>query len=385
MKVLFFHNGSDLYGASRSFLRLTSRLVKDGVWVKAVLPQSGPLHTALMRADVEVSVMDPFPIIERTAFKSARGLVRLFFSTPISIARVCRLIRDFKPDVIHSNLSVLFTPAIAARIKHIPHVWHIRESYAEFGFFWKLYQRFMVWGADQIISVSSPIAAQFEGHLRETVQVIHNGFPKSEFEPVPLERVKRFKAKYKLNDETLVGIVGRIKYVRKGQEYVVQAAARLKDRFPGVKYLLIGSPFLGNEDHLERLQRLINELDLEDRIVYTGDVEDVKAAYASLDISVVASGLPEPFAGVTIESMAMGKPVVGTRLGGTIEQIEEGVTGLLVPPRDANALADALATLLDNPERCQQMGRAGHHRFLNHFEFEPFYHKVCAVYEEVTR
>ena len=384
MKLLFFHNGSDLYGASRSFLRLNSRLVKDGVVVKAVLPQTGPLYDALLENGIDVQILHPFPIIERAAFKSAVGVLRLIFNTPVSVIRISRLIREFKPDVIHSNLSVLFTPAIAARIKGVPHIWHIRESFAEFGFFWKLYRRFMVWGADRILSVSGPIADQFEGRLRDKVLVIHNGFPKSEFEPVSSERIRAFKSSFSLENEPLVGLVGRIKYVRKGQEYLAQAAALLKEQYPDVKYLIIGSPFPGNEEHLERLLHLVDELGVAEKFVFTGDVDDIKAAYGALDISVMASGLPEPFGGVTIESMALGKPVVGTAIGGTVEQIDDGGTGILVPPRDPNAMADALDKLLADPALCQQMGKSGRLRFEECFEFEPFYKKMMKTYSEVS-
>lgn len=385
MKVLFFHNGSDLYGASRSFLRLNSRLLKDGVSVKAVLPQSGPLYDALVTAGVDVSIMAPFPIIERSAFKSVGGLIRLIFNTPVSVVKILRLMRKCKPDVVHSNLSVLFTPALASRILRVPHIWHIRETYAEFGFFWKVYRRVMAWGADRIVAVSTPIADQFSGAGRAKAAVIHNGFPRSEFEPVSPERIQTFKTRFGLQDELLVGLVGRIKFVRKGQEYLVQAAARLKQEYPGVKYLLIGSPFPGNEEHLERLQTLIDELGLKGQVIYTGDVDDIKAAYSALDISVLASGLPEPFGGVTIESMAMGKPVVGTAIGGTTEQIEDGVTGILIPPRDPDALAVAVARLLEDKDLREQMGKAGRKRFEECFEFEPFYQKIIKVYKEVCK
>ncbi len=383
MRVLFFHNGSDIYGASRSFLRLNTRLIKEGLMVKAVLPQTGPLYEALIDVGVDAVIMRPFPIIERSAFKSIGGLIALIVQTPISICRISRLIRKVRPDLIHSNLSVLFAPALAARLMRVPHIWHIRETYAEFGFFWKLYQRFMAWGAARIVAVSTPIADQFEETRRNKVTVIHNGFPKAEFDPVPHERVQEFRDRFGLKDELIVGLVGRIKFIRKGQEYLVEAAAQLKERFPKVKYLLIGSPFPGNEEHLTRLQELIEKLGVENSVIYTGDVEDIKAAYSAMDVSVMASGLPEPFGGVTIESMALGKPVVGTNIGGTPEQIEDGVTGILVPPRDPEAMAGALSRLLEDKVLREKMGKAGRKRFEENFEFDPFYEKILKVYEEV--
>ncbi len=383
MRLLFFHNGSDVYGASRSFLRLCTRLVQDGVVVKAVLPGEGPLRVALREACVDAVVLRPMPLIERAAFRSFYGALKVLLSIPFSVLRIRMLLRTFKPDLVHSNLSVLFTPAIAARLAGIPHVWHIRESYEDFGFSWRVYRRFMGWGADRIVAVSNAVAKQFDECRSRKVTVIHNGFPAREFEPVPETRIRAFKNAYGLKDELVVGLVGRIKFVRKGQEYLVEAAAALKSRFPDVRFLLIGSPFPGNEDHLLRLRRRIEELDVGHRVVITGDVGDIKAAYAAMDVSVMCSGTPEPFGGVVIEAMALGKPVVGTAIGGTPEQIEPSVTGLLIPPRDSVALADALARLLEDRALRERMGRSGRQRFETYFEFETSYRKIRAVYNEV--
>jgi glycosyltransferase involved in cell wall biosynthesis len=79
--------------------------------------------------------------------------------------------------------------------------------------------------------------------------------------------------------------VGRIKFQRKGQEVFVRAAHLLRERFPDARFLCIGSPFPGNESHLADLLKLIRELGLEDYVLCTGDVDDIKAAIAGLDMS----------------------------------------------------------------------------------------------------
>jgi glycosyltransferase involved in cell wall biosynthesis len=337
----------------------------------------------LEEAGVEVEVMTPFPMLERFAFRSFSGFLRLVRDTPISIYRIRRIIRAYRPDCIHTNLSILFTPAVAARLTRTPHVWHIRETYVEFGFLWKLFRRIMLWGADRIVAISNSVAEQFNGMGMNKIVVLHNGYPKEEYGAVPETRITSFKDKYGLDNARVVGLVGRIKFVRKGQEILVQAAALLKPRFPSVKFLLIGSPFPGNEDHLERLRSLIVSLGVEDNVIYTGDVEDVAAAYAVQDIAVMASCLPEPLGGVTIESMAFGKPVVGTNVGGTPEIIEDGVTGILVPVSDPQAMADAIACLLDDPALGERMGTAGRARYELSFEYERFFEKMMNVYREL--
>lgn len=234
--------------------------------------------------------------------------------------------------------------------------------------------------------MSSAVAEQFTpNRLQRKVRVVHDGFPQEEFQSVSESRITDFRTKYQLGNGPLIGIVGRIKFQRKGQEIFVQAAAELKEQYPQIRYVIIGSPFPGNEDHLDKLTELIDALDVKSIVTYTGDVGDVKAAYSSLDISVLASALPEPFGGVVIESMFLGKPVVGTRIGGTIEQIDDGKTGILVNPGDPEDLARALRTFLDNPERMRAMGKNGKEKVLREYEFEKIYVQMLDAYRGVLK
>ncbi len=350
-----------------------------------VLPYDGPLRVELEAQKVQVVIHRRLPIVTRPQMRHLGGIAKLFLNAPISTLWVWRLARRFRADLIHTNTALILSPGPAAWLARVSHIWHVREFFTEFGKLWNTYQWYMNWLADEIVCVSTPVAQQYDSRIRaHKVRVIHNGLPLDEFGPVEAERVRAFRKQFGLGQNRLVGVVGRIKYGRKGQDIFVRAVAQLKDKFPDVTYVLIGSPFPGNEQHLLDLQALICEVHLEDRIIYTGDVADIKAAYAALDISVLPSALPEPFGGVVIESMAMGKPVVGTRYGGTLEQIDDGVTGYLVPPNDPTALAEALACLLRDDELRQRMGAAARERFLRLFEFELFYHKMLAVYERLT-
>jgi glycosyltransferase involved in cell wall biosynthesis len=382
MRILFAHNNADLYGSSRSLLRLASRLVKDGSDVYVVLPFEGALNGELREAGIQVMVLPGMAVIERAAFRSLAGLLSFSVRLPVSIWRMMRLIRRLRPDLVHSNTSVMLPSAIAARMSRVRHIWHIREFYTEFPGFWKAYQRIMGACSDSIVCVSKAVQEQFSSSVRKTTTVIHNGFPLEEFEPVGQERINRFKAAFGLENRRLVGLVGRIILQRKGHEIFVQAAALLKDRFPDVRFLVVGACYPGNEFHGENLNQLIDELGVDDFVVQTGEVEDIKSAYAALDVSVLASAKPEPFGGVVIESMALGKPVVGTNIGGTPEQLQDGVTGLLVPPGNAEAMADALARLLEDESLCQRMGVSARKRFEREFGFEPFYLKMMRVYNK---
>jgi glycosyltransferase involved in cell wall biosynthesis len=381
MRVLFVHDPPDLYGASRSLLRMASRLSADGHRVLVVLPEDGLLATRLRDSGVQVIAHPHLAVLKRKSARNLGGLAQLCWMFALSMVELFRLVGKFQPDLVHSNSAVVLPAGVVARIRGIPHVWHIREIFADFPKLWIFYRWYIAAFSDRIICVSQAVANQFSPRIRaRKVVVLHDGVPVDEFPEVPAAKVQAFRHRYNLNGNLLVGLVGRIKIGRKGQDILLDAAARLKPRFPGTRFAFIGSPFPGNEDHLVRLQKLISEKNLEQEVIYTGDVDDVKTAYAAMDISVQSSVLPEAFSGVVVESMAMSKPVIATRGGGTAEQIEEGITGILVNPGDPEQLATALERLHLDASLRVQLGANGRKQFCERFEFEQFYGKLRTLH-----
>jgi glycosyltransferase involved in cell wall biosynthesis len=176
--------------------------------------------------------------------------------------------------------------------------------------------------------------------------------------------------------------VGRIKFVRKGQEILVQATMLLKRRGRSLKALIVGAPFPGNEDHLARLRALVSDLNVDDCIVFAGELPDPRPAYGAMDVVAMTSVQPEPFGGVVSEAMSLGLPVVATRIGGSLDQIEDNVSGLLVTPGDATALADAIERLMDDPQLRARLGRAAAERIKTHFSLERMRDKMEQVFAE---
>lgn len=377
MKVLFVHDPPDLYGASRSLLRMASRLSLDGHGVLVILTGDGPLAGKLRDSGVQVVVHPGLAVLKRKSAESLSGLARLCGQFVLSVFDLFRLTGEFRPDLIHSNSAAVLPAGMVARLKRIPHIWHIREILSDFPRLWIFYQWYIAAFSDRIVCVSQAVANQFAPRIRAgKVAVLHDGFPASEFPEVTPAQVRAFRDTYNLNGNLLVGLVGRIKIGRKGQDVLLDAAARLKSRFPDTRFMFIGSPFPGNEDHLVRLRRLITERSLDNEVIYTGDIDDVKTAYAALDISVQSSVLPEAFSGVVVESMAMSKPVIATKGGGTAEQIEDGITGILVNPGDSGQLAAALQKLQDDPDLRARLGVNGRRKFAEKYEFELFYSQL---------
>jgi D-inositol-3-phosphate glycosyltransferase len=170
---------------------------------------------------------------------------------------------------------------------------------------------------------------------------------------------------------------------RKGLGCVVTALAEL----PDAELHVAGGPpaaELDSDAEARRLRALAAELGVADRVVLRGRVEraDMPALLRSADV-VVCAPWYEPFGIVPLEAMACGVPVVATAVGGQIDSVVHGITGVHVPPRDPAALAAALRELLDQPERRAELGANGRVRARDRYAFDPIAGATREVYAEV--
>src|SRR5258705_3430452 len=120
-----------------------------------------------------------------------------------------------------------------------------------------------------------------------------------------------------------------------------------------------------DREYLGELQQYAERCGVAESVIFTGLRRDVPAVLSSLDVSVMPS-LNEALSNVVLESMAAGAPTVATRVGGTPEAIVDGVTGVLVPPADAVAIADAVVHLLSDARRAAHLGHAARARIADH-------------------
>jgi glycosyltransferase involved in cell wall biosynthesis len=265
-----------------------------------------------------------------------------------------------------------------------PHLWHVRETFVEFPTLWRWYKHYMSTFSTRLVCNSRGTATQFAGTRGQNrTRVVYNGLSPDEFCRFTEAEVDAWRRRLSPDGGPVVGVVGRIKLVRKGQEVFLEAARRLAERFPAARFVCIGGVYPGNESHAEELGRRIQSAGMADRFWVTGDIDDVGPATAALDIAVMPSVIPEPFGNVVMEAMCLGKPVVASGNGGASEQVEHGVTGLLFPPGDADALADALGQLLEDPARAAAMGAAGKQRFNALFSSEQTYAAIRRLHEEL--
>jgi glycosyltransferase involved in cell wall biosynthesis len=378
-RVLHVHNSADIYGASRMLLRWVKSMDRRRFEAIVVLPEDGPLKKLLEAEKVEVILHPRLSVITRPVFRSWRVILFLL-NYPVSVFFLWRLIRQRRIDLVYTNTGVMVSSALAARLAGVPHIWHIREWFQEFHQIWFAFSWYIRMFSWKVIAISNAVAGQFE--RRDKVVVIHDAFSLAEESTTTNNLRENFRARHAFGGNFVVGCVGRIKFVRKGQEVLVKATAILKQRGSLIKALIVGAPFPANEDHLTRLKRMVEELGIENEVVFTGEMADPRPAYMAMDILAMTSVQPEPFGGVVSEAMSLGLPVIATNIGGSLDQVVDGVTGLLIPPANPEALAEAIEKLMKNPELRQQMGVAAVERLRKNFSLAEMTQKIERIFDE---
>jgi glycosyltransferase involved in cell wall biosynthesis len=381
IRVLFVHYPSDLYGASRCLLRLIDSLPAPRFRCTVLLSRDGLFCQKLQQRGIPVILYEGLAIVERRTLRSWR-LLTLLPKFVLSAVRIRSLIKAHGISIVHTNTGIILSSALASKLAGVPHVWHIRDWFGEFVTLWKAFSAYILWSSERVLCVSQAIARQFPSS--DKVTVLNDGFSLSEFEIDRQLVSSEFRAQYGLGNDFVIGVVGRIKFVRKGQEILVEAADTLRKRGYSFKYILVGSVFPGNEQHLRRLRQLIERLGLERQVLLLGELEDTRPAYAAMDLLVLPSAQPEPFAGVVMEAMAMGVPVIGTNIGGTVEQIVDGETGFLVPPCDPVSLADKIEVLYKDPQLRRRFSQSAIDRIQQRFSLDDMVKRIAAVYEEIA-
>ena len=357
--ILFVHHANDMYGADIGLLHSVKSLDREKYYPIVVLPDdmpAGMLSTELDRLGIEYHIA-PLGILRRKYF-SLRQIVPLAIQLLRGVLYVRATARRRGAVLVYVNTVVAASGAVGGRLAGVPVLWHIREilSIAR-PVRWALHQT-MSFCADRIVCIS---AAVRDSLLKEAPQlagksvVVYNAISVA---------ASNGKMNIPLREELgvppgvpLVGMVGRITHW-KGQEILAEAAGLVAQSRPDVHFVAVGSYFADESHYLHNLQSLIDSLGLKGRFHIANYRSNVTDVYRALDIFVLPSRKPEPFGRVTVEAMMQGRAVIATNHGGTCELIQEGVTGMLVPPSDPRALVTAIERLLKDRTLGEKMGQA---------------------------
>ena len=293
------------------------------------------------------------------------------------VGRFAREFRRSRIDIVHTYLPRgEFVGSVAGRLARVPIVicskrgCHDRRGAEGFGA--RISNRF----ADRVVSNAKAVqdfVAADEGCPREKMLVIENGVDAERFAPVADTRP--YKERLGLDpDRPVVGTVTRAR-IRKGYEELLRAGGAVCRSQPRAQVVVVG------QDTREQAPRaLIEELGFGDRLHLLGVRTDIPEVLAAFDVFVLASH-DEGMSNAVMEAMSVGKPVVATDVGGTGEMVERNVAGLLVPPKDPQALATAIEELLDDPGRAVEMGRQGRRIVDERFSLDRMVRRMEELYE----
>jgi glycosyltransferase involved in cell wall biosynthesis len=352
---VYLHSSAGRYGADRQLALLAGGLDPARYRALVVLAMDGALRQDLIDAGVEV-VVRPLAVMRRAAM-SPVGLLRIGGRLARDAGGLGRLCGKRGVALVHTNTSVTLDGSAVTQIARIPHVWHLREIYTGFERYWPAYRRLLL-SADALPCVSQATRAQLGATAKASV--LHDGLALT---PARAERGAARAALGLPPDAFVVAILGRISSW-KGQDVLIRAIAALGDRSGGSRgggeaiALVAGDPWQGEEARLRDLRALAAQLGVADRVRFAGFRSDVENVYGAADVVAVPSTQPDPLPNAALEAAAAGCCVVAANHGGLPEILEDGVTGRLVRPGDAAALAVVLAELRDDPAARERLGAA---------------------------
>lgn len=358
IKVLFVSHSSGMWGAERSLLLLLKNIDRKHFEPIVILPCPGPLKEKIDNLDIKIyEVWSPWWVkLQVGEARFGRRIIKEIIQEIIAVFRLCRIVSKEKVAVIYTNTIVKFSGAITAFITKKPHLWHIREiipdnpnlrSVLPHKMLFKLISR----TSRTIIANSNATTAQFQGiNSDEKIRVIYNTSETTE-----VEDSNYFPdiGGVKLTD-WIVAVVGTFQK-RKAQDDAIRAVKIAERAITNIKLLLIGD---GQKEYKDYLENLCSELNISDRIVFTGYRNDVPQILPHCKLLLMPSW-NEPFGRVVIEAMAAGVPVIGANNGGVKEIIQDGITGYLVPPKNPAEIAKKMIYLFHHPLLAQQMGNNG--------------------------
>ncbi len=362
-------NSFELGGSEHQMVEVASRQKARGYEViVGCLSSKGSLIEVLRHAGISVIEFNP-----RGALFRPRGIFQ--------VLRLTWFLRLHPFDVVQTHdLYSTLMGVPAAWLARIPVILSCRRDLSHWWWYTPHRRRILrhIQNRSTYVIANSQAVRDFlvekDGFDSSLVRVIRNSVDLERFTNVRGDRQEQFPH---LGPESeLIAAVANMHFETKGYTDLIRAAAEVSREFPAAKFLLIGD---GAER--ARIEGMVAELGLSKTVLFLGRRNDVPKVLACCDMFVSpswAEGLPNS----VLEAMAAGLPIVATRVGGTPEIIEHGVSGLLVPPRDSHALATAILQLLGDKGLAKRLGRSAQERAREQFSFERLLSELERLYLE---
>lgn len=375
--ILYVFDNLEFGGGERVFAQIINKLCRDKYKVTVACMPEGIFMERIKGSGASVK---PIDMSSKFNFKVILQLVNL--------------IKEQRIDIVHSQgARADFFARLSAKLARVPVVISTVPMPVDGfdvnpikKFIYIVLNKFSERFVDKFIVVSEALKdVMIERHKvdPQKVAMIYNGIEINEYRIDEAEKVIHGKLGLMeeiglKSDVPVIGVIGRLVW-QKGFEYFIEAIPGVLNKFKDAKFLVVGEGLLEEE-----LKAVSKKLKIDDKISFTGFRRDIKEILATIDIFVIPSlleGLPM----ILLEAMGMGKPIVATDIDGIKEVLENGKTGLLVPPRDTVALTDAIVNLLIYRDQAHQMGINARRVVEEKFGVDIMVEKVEDVYEDLLQ
>lgn len=367
-RIACIHQGYELYGSDRSFAESVAALRQayPSAEIEVVLPREGPI-LSLLKETASRIVIEPLWVLRR---KNLAGLLATApVALPLAVLRAARRLR--RNDLVYINTSVIVDHTLAARFfpgKAIHHIHEIPEGATR-----TLLRQLILWGRTRLIFNSQATRQAFPLPPGYESDVIYNGVTgPADWSATDYDGSRPLRV-------LMLGRINRIK----GQEILLAAVAALSPELrERIEVRIVGSAF-EDPDLEHALREAVTTAGLDSQVRVEPFLDDPSPLYRWADIVVVPSRRPESLGRVAIEAMAFGRPPLASAIGGLQEVVEDGVTGRLLPPGDAEALSQALSQVILAPQDLPAMADAGRKRFVALFSNEAVSRAIAAVADDM--
>lgn len=390
-RILYVQPNNEVGGSDIALLRTIQELDRNRYSPVVALPNDGPLSAPLRQVGADLHFV---PMKQLRTLPSVSYQARYLAAIVPTVRRLRAMIDDQHIAFVHTNSLYCLYGAWAARMAKRPHLWHVREIPPSVPLLRPLYAQMVLRLSALVVAMSTacvdglfgPDAASGDGRsdVASKILVMPDGIDVDHWNPaVSGDRIRR-----ELNlaaDTPVVGFVARLD-PWKGVEVFLRAAKRVSEHAPQTQFLIVGDAPSGFEAYRDEMVSLAKTLGLENHVHFLGwryRLGDIPEVMAALTVLCHTPVQPEPFGLVVIEAMAVGCPVVAPRAGGPAETVADGTTGFLVPMGDAEAFANRLCQLIENPARRNAMSIAARERAVGQYSSARFASRLAEAYARV--
>lgn len=363
-KVLFIFSSFSFGGAEKMTADIASAVNKFSVEFEAFVatPEGSPLSKYSNEKQI------------KTLNFNCRGTF-----TPSGIVNLFKIIKKEKIDIIHVQQGKLFWTALLMKLFfcNIKVILHRTQDTRH-----KWYARYHYKIADKVLAVSDTVKnnmIKIDKAPSDKIQTLYNGFDFDNFrKDIDITGIIK---EYGLENKIVIGTVGAmVSLEAKGQIYLIEAVAKIRNQYPNLRCLLLGEGPGKNE-----IKAYAEKIGADDIVIFAGHKSNIAKYINAMDIFCLLSCNTEGFGNVNIEAQSLAKPVITTNIGGIPETVIEDKTALIIKPRDVKAVTDAIKKFLDDKNLALNMGAEGKKFVENKFSDKKMIENLSGIYREILQ